>query len=72
MQIEAGQAVEGVCITLSNISKGIAFPSHQGLTNCHQGVTKCYNINNIYMEKFLHSDWLRAVQFFFLNSAEKS
>ena len=25
-----------------------------------------------YMEKFLHSDWLRAVQFFFLNSAEKS
>ena len=26
----------------------------------------------IYMEKFLHSDWLRAVQFFLLNSAEKS
>ena len=26
----------------------------------------------IYMKKFLHSDWLRAVQFFFLNSAEKS
>lgn len=49
MQIE--KAVEGVCITLSNISKGITFPSHQGLTNCHQGVTKCYNINNIH-EKF--------------------
>ena len=26
----------------------------------------------IYMKKFLHSNWLRAVQFFFLNSAEKS
>ena len=25
----------------------------------------------IYMKKFLHSDWLRAVQFFFENSAEK-
>ena len=24
------------------------------------------------MKKFLHSDWLRAVQFFFKNSAEKS
>lgn len=53
MQIE--KAVEGVCITLSNISKGITFPSHQGLTNCHQGVTKCYNINNIH-EKCLPSD----------------
>ena len=26
----------------------------------------------IYMKIFLHSDWLRAVQFFFLNSAKKS
>jgi len=25
----------------------------------------------IYMKKFLHSDWLRAVRAFFLNSAEK-
>ena len=26
----------------------------------------------MYMKNFLHSDWLRAVQFFFFNSAEKS
>ena len=26
----------------------------------------------IYMKKIFHSDWLRAVQFFFFNSAEKN
>ena len=46
---KADQSVEGICIILSNISKGTAF-LHQGVTNCGLRKLVRYNLNSKSLE----------------------